>query len=250
MSLSGRSKIKWLAVLWLAALSALCGQSFAAQPAPSDESQDTLYLRDGSVIKGTVIKDGLGHYLVQNKYGEFYVEEPDILHKLAEEGLLFTESYFLIGKLAEVLSVLQREVPERAQGSECFNLLVPGTVEGIYDDKNVKVIFQSRPVGGMSRVMVRYGDVAPKGKSLFVTARQKDILKTPGPGAIQFQQQYTVETDGVVKVAVKYPAEWTPIEISPKPALQAAGLIVWKQALKRQQNFGPSITFREEDGTK
>lgn len=211
------------------------------------QEPDTLYLRDGSVLRGDVVKDSMGNYVVYNKFGEFTIKVEEVIYRVSEEnGEKFVqEIYIVTGKRAEIISILQREIPTRNENATSFNLLLPGTVEGVFDGDDQEVPYQSRSLGGVSKITINYDDIVSDEKYLFITTRQKDFLKSDGQGSLIYDYNFTPDSETNIKLLVKYPKDWHADQISPEPTKRYEGLVVWHLKLRRQQNFNPSITFRE-----
>jgi hypothetical protein len=223
-------------------LLAVCLSAAEAQ----SPSVETLFLKDGSIIKGTVLKDGSGVYVVYNNHGKISVNSREVLYRhsaQSEEGSL-TETYILLDASAEALSVLQREIPDRKENAESFRLLVPGSVDAVFDEKDIAVPFEAVSLGSLNRLTVRYADLRPNAGSLFITSRQTSLLSPGAPDALEFRQDYTVDREGLLRILVNYPLDWTAETVSPEPTRVFPGLVVWEPTLKRQQRFSPRIHFQ------
>lgn len=213
---------------------------------------ETLFLRDGSVIKGTVLKDGSGVYVVYNNHGKISVNSREVLyrHSAQSDQNSITETYILLDASTEALAVVQRRIPDRREDAKTFRLLVPGSVDAVYDEKDLAVPFQRRQVGSLTQLTIRYADLRPKAESLFVTCRQGEILSSDSPNSLRFRQDYTVDREGLLRVLVNFPLEWTAETVSPGPARTFPGLIVWEPTLGRQQRFSPHILFQLPKGLR
>jgi len=206
---------------------------------------DTLYLRDGSVLRGDIVKDSAGNYVVYNKYGEFTVNIGEIIYLISKEKdeQIVRETYIITGNEMEVVSILQRTIPSADEDSQGFNLLIPGSVVAIFDADNFEIPYQSTSLGGLSKITIKYDDIISDGKYLYITTRQKDFLESDEQGGIIYSYNFTPHNEVVIKLLVKYPQDWHVDKISPEPTKQYEGLIVWQLKLRRQQNFNPIITF-------
>jgi hypothetical protein len=214
----------------------------------SEEKEEprTLYLRDGSVLKGEILKDSMGNYIVCGSYGEFNINVNDVIYIVPEdqENEQIRETFLIEGKDTEVISILQKEIPQQEEGIESFNLLIHGDVEGIYDTYNTKVKYTRKAIGSLSRVTIRYEDILPESKNFFITTRQKNFLKKDEKRNYLFNYKFTPDQALVIKLMVKYPKEWSLQDISPEPTRSFEGLIVWEKNLKRQQSLTPLAVFK------
>jgi hypothetical protein len=225
----------------------LVGFLFVQSQVVRSQDADTLYLRDGAVLRGDIVKDSMGNYVVYNKYGELTVKVDDVIYRVSEEKdeKFVQEIYIVTGKKAEIISILQREIPTHDENVQGFNLLVPGTVVGVFDADDQEVFYQSTSLGGVSKITINYGDIISEGKYLYITTRQHDLLRTDEQGRIMYTYNFTPDSEAVIKLLVKYPRDWHVDQISPQPATRYEGLVVWHLKLRRQQNFNPTITFRK-----
>jgi len=207
---------------------------------------DTLYLRDGSVLRGDIVKDSVGNYVVYNQYGEFTVNVGEVIYLISKEKdeQIVRETYIITGNEMEVVSILQRAIPSADEDLQGFNLLVAGSVVAIFDADNFEIPYQSTSLGGLSKITIKYDDIISDGKYLYITTRQKDFLES-NEGGIIYSYNFTPHNEVVIKLLVKYPQDWHVDKISPEPTKQYEGLIVWQLKLRRQQNFIPTITFRK-----
>ncbi|MFH0792684.1 MAG: hypothetical protein V2A74_01485 [bacterium] len=223
----------------------LVGLAFCFAVAAHAQGGDALYLRDGSVLRGDIVRDTLGDYLVFNKYGSLSISAKDVLYRVdGDEGeTLANETYIIIDKSRDVIAVLQRDVPKREKDGESFNLLVPGSVEAVTDGFESEIAYQTKSVAGLTRVTIRYSDVPPEVAHVFVTTRQKNLLEEDKEGNLKFRQDYVLDTEGTLKVLVKYPESWKVGEVAPEPSRRYEGLLVWEARLKRQQGFAAETVF-------
>jgi len=209
-------------------------------------SCDTLYLRDGSVLKGTVVKDREGSYLVYNSYGKLSVNAREVLYRASEQTTKpsVTDTYILVEGATDVVSILQKPIPDRQEGKPDFSFLLPGHVEAVYDEADRPVEFELNALPSLSRAVIRFADLSPKGTVLFLTSNQSGLIESRDEGCCVFQHNYTVDTDGTLRVLVKFPLDWIVEEVRPEPTRTYSGLIVWEKDLRRQQRFSPRVLFR------
>ena len=132
--------------------------SLLTTPVTVGQTIDTLYLRDGSVLKGIVVKDGQGGYLVQSRHGVLSVDAEEILYRLPKDDDLHTisESYILLEGTLEAIAILQRDVPAQRKGVQEFLVLVPGLVEAVRDGSDEEIPFERQEIGDLSKVTIRF----------------------------------------------------------------------------------------------
>jgi len=223
-------------------------ESLAGTPA-EPEAFDTLFLRDGSVLQGLIVKDSRGRYHIDHPIlGDLSVGEEAVVYLLPkQEGEAWmTETHVIVRETLGVISVLSRAIPERNGESARFNLLVPGRVDSINDRSGSTVPFRSREMGGLTIVTIEYADVSAPAKGLLITSRQTGLLRTTGTGEIEFQAKRVFNESTNIRMVLEHPAGWKVSGVSPEPAHGFGGLIVWEKGLKRQQTFLPTVTFQPE----
>jgi hypothetical protein len=210
------------------------------------EEFDALYLRDGSILKGIILKDIAGNYLVYTPFGELSVGAGEVIYTTSRDKTspVIQETYIFIGKTSDTISIVEQDVPERREQARSFNLLVPGAVETILTADGDEVLFESRLVGENSLVTINYADLPAKVGRIRITLWRIDLLTSLDGESAKFEQNYTPDREGMVSVMVKYPKEWTVRSVTPPPARRFDGLICWRQALRRQQGFAPQIVFQ------
>jgi len=205
----------------------------------------SLYLKDGSVFKGDILSDSRGDFIVYNRYGEFTVKAEEVLYVMGEKKSEFRvrETYLVEGEGADVINILQKNIPEREEGVERFYVLVPGNVEGIYSRHNVPLDYQSTEIGELTRLSIGFDDIPEADRYFFITTRRKGFLKKDESGKLLFQTMFTPDEDLSYTLIVKYPKEWKPLSIVPEPTRKWEGLVVWEKDLKRQKSLKPGILF-------
>lgn len=225
----------------------LIGFLLIQNPVVWGQEFDTLYLRDGSVIRGDIVKDSAGNYVVYNEYGEFTVNIGEVIYLISKEKdeQIVRETYIITGNEMEVVSILQRAIPSADEDLQGFNLLISGSVVAIFDSDQMETPYQLSSLGGLSKITIKYDDIISDGKYLYITTRQKDFLESDEQEGIIYSYNFTPHNEVVIKLLAKYPQDWHVDKISPEPTKQYEGLIVWQLKLKRQQNFNPTITFRK-----
>lgn len=228
------------AVYCLISIVLLTGAALSAVP---DDPTETLFLRDGSVVKGVTVTDPDGTMLVYSHYGCLSLLPQDVLRRERSSEAAVSETW-LIGTLGESAVVTsQRSVPASEAGATTFSLLVSGRVTCVQDPSGNAVPYQCRTAGSVERLIVRYADVPAPERKLNVTAQVDDAL-TSANGGLQFRQQYMLEQQGEVRVLVRYPVDWEVSNCSPEPAMKSSGLLIWQRKLQRQQRFVPQVSFR------
>jgi len=207
---------------------------------------DTLFLRDGSVLQGTVLRDAEGGYHVSNSlYGKVAVDESAVLYFLPgpRDMPIHSENQVILPGTLEVLTTFSRAVPERSGGSPAFRLLVPGSVDAVHAADGSLVPSESRDVAGSSLVTVDYARLGESVDRIFITSVQKEILTARENGNLAFRTKRILDEAGTIRLVVEYPQEWSIESLSPEPTFRFPGMVVWEVSLKRQQTFQPAAVF-------
>ena len=240
MKIKSTFKIHRLAVLLLIFAGLLSGSVRA------EEVIDTVYLRDGTVLKGLIWQDPDGQTVIYNPLysGDIFIWTKDILYQEISDGeLLFDESHIIIGGDLETLATFHQDVPPNPKNVASFNLLAPGMVKSVRDENGMDVTYQRKLIGSVSRLTVQY-DGLTTGSQLQITTRQTDLLTTDPEGNCVFKLKHILDQSGKIRVTVKYPPRFKLLEVSPKPEKQVEGILVWQPTLSRQQVFQPRIIFQ------
>jgi hypothetical protein len=218
----------------------------AAGPVAAGEPAETLFLRDGTVVRGTVIDGPEGSMLIDGRYGCLTVELSEVLFRItpAEPDPVVADTYVLGGSATGAVLTTDRPVPPPSDGVTTFALLVPGKLLEVSDTDDRPVPSTHAVTGPVSRAIVRYSDV-PEGTSMIrVSAKLDDLLEELPDGTLRFTQNYTPDDAGMARVAVAFPAEWKVISASPTATVTDQTLIVWQTQLRRQQRFAPEALLR------
>ncbi len=207
-------------------------------------SGDTLYLDDGSVLTGLVIQDTAQDCVIANKrYGNLLVEKSHILYQEIDTLVDTLETFTITRDAATVISRIQRPVPDLAQETTSFKLLVPGEVKAVCESNGLEIPFINRLIGNNSLVALNTVDLASDTPSLIVTSLQDGMIQSTPSGHLAFKTQYIPDQVKTIRVVLKYPKTFKLQSITPEPQLQLDGLIIWEQPLKRQQKFTPTLVF-------
>lgn len=211
---------------------------------PAD--QDVLFLRDGSVLQGSVLRDTAGTYHVHNSlFGTVTVEESAVLYLLPgrrDQPVLPENCVILPGSL-EVITSISRPIPPREAENQEFHLLVPGAVDNVHRADGRPVRFRRRDVAGSSLVTIEYGDLGNAVDRVFISSVQKEVLHSREDGSLEFRTKRILNEAGTVRLMLEYPQEWSIRSVSPKPSFQTPGMTVWETPLRRQETFLPTVLF-------
>jgi hypothetical protein len=235
---------KFLFVLLLA----LGTGAIARAQNPAD--QDILFLRDGSVLQGSVLRDSGGTYHVHNPlFGTVAVEESAVLYRLPgrRDAPILSESHVIFPGSLEVITSFSRPIPPREGENEEFHLLVPGAVDNVHRADGRPVRFRRRDIAGSSLVTIEYRDIGNAVDRVYLSSVQKEILHQREDGSLEFRTKRILNEAGTVRLMVEYPQEWSVRSASPKPSFQTPGMIVWEAALRRQETFLPTVFFEIPD---
>lgn len=209
----------------------------------------TLYTKDGSVLQGEIIRDTTGNYIVYSNYGESYVKAEDVIVLMKKDEKTaadVVETFILSDDSMDVISIFQKEMPERKEGDKTLNLLVPGTVQSIYDQENAVIPFTFSDLGNLSKINIDLSNYASKGKKIFIVTKQKDAVEIDEEKNFVFKYQFTPENEISFKLLLKFPKTWKISSSDPQLTKQYNGLAVWNINLKRQSKFSPVIKFKPE----
>jgi|GEM_PF-4135889 len=205
---------------------------------------ETLFLRDGSVLIGQ-ISEGTSHdYLVSNpRYGIVSVLQTDVVYRQSLEADVHNETIVIRADGLAVVASRRHDVPKRMEDKDKFNLLVTGQVKSVTDPNGTDVPFETQAVGDNSLVSIAYGALAQQVAYVTVTTLEQGALEPVASGLWSLQLHTIPAQDELLRVIVRYPKTFRPRQVTPDPALEADGLIVWEQNLRRQQQFTPEILF-------
>jgi len=202
---------------------------------------DTLYLRDGSVLIGSVTRPTEDMVQVTNEiYGDVIVPRDEILYHAADLPNVTTDCYTVWQDGAAVLARVQRTIPNPCT-AEAFNLLLPGRVQSILDPNGAALPYDRRDIADNSLVSVPCSALSPAAGSVTVLTRQTDLIQILPSGEMAFQLKYLFNEDRHIRVIVILPAAAVVRSVTPDPILQKDGLIIWEQSLQRQQQFKPQV---------
>ncbi len=204
---------------------------------------DTLYLRDGSVLKGSVSDGVTNDVILSNPYfGDVSVLLADVLYQTTDQANTLIESYVITENL-DVLAVLCRTVPARKEASDTFHMLIPGAVQSVTDGNGVDVPFDTRSLGANSLITIDYDALCPDSPALTVTTLLPGKIRPTDTGHMALQLRYIPDKDTSLQVLVKYPRRLKPYMITPESYTENDGLVIWERQLRRQQQFIPEIEF-------
>lgn len=224
--------------------------SGGASAAGTEEgSFDTLFLRDGSILQGTILRDSHGRYYVSNPlYGDVAIDGEAVLYLLpkSKEDRWAVETHVAVQETLEVISTFSQAVPEPVTGGGSFSLLMPGKVESVSDRNSAVIPFQSREIPGLTIIKVEYEDIPGPDERLVITSRQSGLLQPTETGALEFRAKRVFDDRTDIRMILEHPPAWEVESISPQPVHRFEGLIVWEKSLKRQQTFLPTVRFRLE----
>lgn len=226
-------------LVWLAILAA------ASLHAAAPEIPDTLFLRDGSVLKGIAVPDPDGAVAVYSNYGCLTMSPGDVLYRLAPAAPQPTVSdiYLLSSSGENAIVTSVRPVPAPESKATTFSLLFPGKVLSVRDTYDQPLAYRSQRAGIASRVIVQYADLPQTTGTLSVSTQVDDAIARRRDGKLEFQIGYTLERDGLASLLLRIPADWKLDSTSPRPEIQLDGLLVWRRQLRRQQSFSAHAVF-------
>lgn len=224
---------------WLAA-------AIAAAAAPGDEDRvETLFLRDGSVVRGVVVPGADQTMLVDGSYGALTVREADVLVRIPPQPPepLLAETYVFGASATGAVVTMDRPVPEPASGATTFSLLLPGKALEVRGLRDETVPFEATDAGAFSRVVVRHSDVPKGDPTIRVTTQVDDALEILPDGTVEFAQKYAPDRAGRARIVAKYPGSWRLRLATPELTTSTMGVAVWDLQLRRQQSFAPRLQF-------
>lgn len=203
-------------------------------------SADILYLRDGSVLTGTLAKETEETYVLSSaSCGEVQVPRSEVLYLDADPPGVRTETFVLSPDGAGVIARLQRSVPPSATRAGSFHLLIPGSVRSVRDHNGGDIPFDRQEIAGNSLITIAYDRLDKSTDVLTITALQPQLIRRDPSGSLTLRLRYVPDQAETLTVTVKYPTEFKLKSATPPPKTQLDGLIVWELPLKRQQEFNP-----------
>jgi len=205
---------------------------------------DTLYLDDGSVLTGLLIQDTANDCVIANaRYGDLLVSKSHILYQETGVAMDTLETFTITRDATTVISRVIRSVPDLASDTASFRLMIPGEVKAVCDSNGLEIPISSRLIGTNSVVTINILDMGPDTTSLIATSLQDGMIQPTASGHLAFEAHYIPDQAQTIRVVLKFPKAFKLQSIAPEPQLQLDGLIVWEQALNRQQQFAPTLTF-------
>jgi hypothetical protein len=205
---------------------------------------DTLYLKDGSILVGTVSDGAADRYLLSSPvFGEVSIPRANVVYWATDDPNALFESYRIMGAGLGVIGQLVRPVPEQIQGRDRFSLLVPGDVWTVTDTAGEPVPFIPRLLGEASHLTMDYNDLPAGTTRLIITTWQAGLLEQTPSGDLALRLQYILDQERDVRVVVTYPVGMTVKAINPQASTHLPGLIVWQRHLVRQQQFAPEVVL-------
>jgi hypothetical protein len=205
---------------------------------------ETLYLNDGSVLQGTLAEENAEVIHLDNPlFGEVSLLNRDVLYRETDRDNLHVESFTLVDNGTWILSRIRKPVPDRKADGVTYNMMIPGTIQTLLDPNGTAVPFSHRVIGGNSLVTVGFDDLASDVTQLTIVSQRAGLIYEETSGELAFRVKLIPNREQRVKIIVCYPTTLTLRQVSPEPIFAGAGLIVWKQDLKRQQQFSPEIRF-------
>jgi hypothetical protein len=205
---------------------------------------DTLYLKDGSILVGTVKNEAADRYLLSSPvFGEVAIPRANVVYWTTNDPNILCESYRIMGAGLGVIGHMVRPVPEPIQGRDRFSLLVPGDVWSVTDTAGQPIPFDPRLLGEASHLTVDYNDLPTGTSRLVITTWQAGLLEQTASGDLALCLQYIMDQERAVRVVVTYPAGMTVKAITPQASTYLPGLIVWQRHLVRQQQFTPEVVL-------
>jgi hypothetical protein len=204
---------------------------------------DSLFLRDGSVLQGRISQGPSGDYVVSNpRYGQVTVSQADVVYRYSEGPSVQMETYIVSVDGLNVVSS-RHEIPARMPDKETFNLLASGRLLSVLDPNGLAVPVQVQDLGQTSVISVPYKSLASGAAFLTVTTEEQGLLRPLDSGLWSLQLHHIPSHEETLRVIVSYPPTFKCRQVSPEPAVQATGLVVWEKTLQRQQSFSPEIQF-------
>lgn len=205
---------------------------------------DTLYLKDGSVLIGTVgAGPGDRVLLTSPVFGEVSIPGSNVVYRLEHDPNALSESYRIMGAGLGIMGHLVREVPDQVQGRPRFSLLVPGDVWGVTDTAGRPLLFSHRLLDQTSHLTVDYNDLATDTTHLVITTWQTERLEPTAAGDLALRLQYIPDQEQDVRLVVTYPAGMALKEVPTEATAVLPGLVVWHRHLARQQQFSPAVVL-------
>lgn len=206
-------------------------------------SADTLYLRDGSVLTGTLTHTIDNGYILSTAYGEVQVPQSEVLYLNSESPGIKEETFILFRDGTTVLAHLQRTVPAPGTRTGSFHFLIPGSVKSVRTKNIGDIPYDMQEISGNSLVTISYDCLSETTDVLTFTALQPPLPRHDPSGTLTLRLRYVPDQAETLKVIVKYPVEFNVKSVSPPAKVQLDGLIVWEHSLKRQQDFNPQVIF-------
>lgn len=225
-----------LLLFWLALLvpAGMCAKVWA----------ETVYLRDGSVLTGTIISETEEACVIANEhYGEVSFQKGEIVYQEKDPHEVRTESFVITEDHSTVLAHLQRPVPAQKSESVTFNLLVPGDVQAVLDANGVSINFDEKKIADNSLVTVGYSAFSVRSNEITIVTLQQGLIESTTSGRSLFRLKYLLDQEDDLRIIVKYPKALEPESMNPDPEQRDKGLVVWEKHLRRQQQFNPQIIF-------
>jgi len=205
---------------------------------------DCLYLKDGSVLVGKVEEGTSQDYLLSSAcYGTLSIRRADVVYRQSEVADAQNETYVILDDALTVVASCRRDVPKRMPDKDAFHLLVRGEVQSVTDLNGGEIPFQTQAVGENSLVSVAYNGLASDAAAITVTTLDRGLLRRTPTGLLSFQVHTVPAQDERLQVIVKYPKAFKARQVTPDPAVNAEGIIVWEQNLRRQQHFSSEVQF-------
>ncbi len=205
---------------------------------------EILYLKDGSVITGTVLDETSRDLVIANDdYGELVILLAHVIYRDAQEENVRTESFALTSDGTAVVARLQRAVPTSLPEGGSINQLVPGDVQSMMTRKGQAIPFDKHIIADNSLLSIDTGNLPEETQWIILTSLQTTDITDLGADQKRFGLKYQLNEKSHLKVVVKLPASVQVLSVTPKPRVQSAGLIVWDRTLERQQIFQPEVVF-------
>ena len=205
---------------------------------------ETLFLRDGSVLIGQVSEGPSHDYVVSSpRYGVVSVLQADVVYRQSQEADVHNETIVIRADGLAVVASRRHDVPKRMPDKDRFNLLVTGQVQSVVDPNGADVPFETQAMGDNSLVSIAYGALAQQVAYVTITTLERGALQPLASGLWSLQLHTIPAQDELLRVIVRYPKTFRARQVGPSPALEADGLIVWEQGLRRQQQFTAEVLF-------
>ncbi|MBN2456561.1 MAG: hypothetical protein JXB29_08535 [Sedimentisphaerales bacterium] len=204
---------------------------------------DTFYLKDRSVLSGSILEETAEDFLVDNlSLGQIYILREDIIYRETPQADTLSESYTILGRTLEIIANLSRSVPQRRPDVNSFNLLIPGNVLSVIDTDGSDIFFEQRPIGDSDLITIDYGQLSPQTNRITIITRQQGLVQEES-GLCTFRLKYILNEDSRIRVIIRYPEVFRLESIKPEPKVKCKGLIVLDQEIRRQQHFTPQVQF-------